>query len=70
MGKLVNIIVNGFGEKAPAGSTVAQLVKLFGENHPDLICELNGRYIHRKDYASTVAPPGARLEFIHAAFGG
>lgn len=66
----MQIIVNGFNEQVPAGSTVAQLVEMFEEAHPELIAELNGRFVHPDDYAGTFVSEGARVEFINAAFGG
>ncbi len=70
MSRNIKIIVNGFDEQVPAGSTLAQLVELFEEQHPELVAELNGRFVHPDDYAATVVAEGARVEFINAAFGG
>ncbi|MCB2227359.1 MAG: sulfur carrier protein ThiS [Desulfarculaceae bacterium] len=70
MGDGMKIVVNGMAETVPPGSTVASLVELFEEAHPELITELNGRFVHPKDYASTQVSPGDKLEFINAAFGG
>ena len=54
----------------PPGITVAQLLERTGEGHAELIAEVNGRFVHPRDYAATEVPAGARVEFILAAFGG
>ncbi len=64
------IIVNGFEEKVPPGSRLSDLITLFGEGHKDLVTELNGRFVHPRDYDSVEVSQGARIEFILAAFGG
>lgn len=66
----MNIIVNGFSEEVPTGSTIAQLIVLFQEEHPELIAELNGGFVHPGDYPTTVVDNGATVEFVNAAFGG
>ena len=63
-------MLNGLEERVPRDCTVAHLIQMFQEEHPDLIAELNGRFLHPRDYASTRLQPGDRVEFIHAAFGG
>lgn len=70
MSTTITIIVNGMSEQVPAGSTLASLITLFEEEHPELIAELNGRFVHPRDYGATLVPEGARVEFINAAFGG
>ena len=66
----ITIILNGLEERVPPSCTVAQLIQMFNEDHPDLIAELNGRFLHPREYSSTRVRPGDRVEFIHAAFGG
>ena len=64
------ITVNGHEESVPVHSTLSSLVVLFKEEHPELITELNGRFVHPHDYGSRRVDPGDRVEFINAAFGG
>jgi sulfur carrier protein len=70
MSQYVQIIVNGQSETVPAGSNMAALIDLFEEGHPDLIAEINGRFVHPRDYAGQQVQAGDRVEFINAAFGG
>lgn len=70
MSQDMEIVVNGMREAVPRGSTMASLIDLFDEAHPELIAELNGRFVHPRDYAATEVGPGDRVEFINAAFGG
>lgn len=70
MSDTVQIILNGMAEDVPAGSSVADLIELFQEQHPELIAELNGRFVHPKDYAEVTVEAGARVELFTAAFGG
>jgi thiamine biosynthesis protein ThiS len=66
----ITIIVNGFPERVPKGSTVAQVMEMIGEAGVDLITEVNGRFVHPRDYAKVTVSEGSVLEFIHPAFGG
>ena len=70
MSQYIQIIVNGLTETVPAGSTLASLIDLFEEGHPELIAEINGRFVHPQDYAAKQVSAGDRVEFINAAFGG
>lgn len=70
MSQDIQIIVNGLSETVPAGSTLAFLIELFDEEHPELIAEFNGRFVHPQDYTAKQVSPGDRVEFINAAFGG
>lgn len=70
MSQDMEIVVNGMSETVPSQSTMASLIVLFEEEHPELIAELNGRFVHPRNYAETRVSPGDRVEFINAAFGG
>ncbi|WP_419662076.1 MoaD/ThiS family protein [Desulfosarcina variabilis] len=37
---------------------------------PDLIVELNGRFIYPRDYATTIVQSGDEIEFMNPDFGG
>lgn len=67
----IKIIANGFEEEIPHGTTVGELLELLREPaRPDMIVEVNRRFIHLKDYPSTVIEEGDRVEVIHLDIGG
>jgi sulfur carrier protein ThiS len=66
----MKIMVNGFWEEAPKGITLARAIDLFEPGHPELIAELNGRFVHYLEYEKRFLASGDRLELILAAFGG
>jgi thiamine biosynthesis protein ThiS len=67
---LIDIEVDGFPERVPARSSIAQLIERFQVQHKDLLVEHNGRFVAPKDYGVTKVKAGDRLEFILPAFGG
>lgn len=70
MSETIRIILNGMSEQVPANSSIADLIDLFNEHHPELIAELDGRFVHARDYASARVAEGSRVELFNAAFGG
>ena len=70
MADTIRITVNGFSEEVRSSATLADLIVQFGEIDPDLIVEHNGRFVFPRDYESTRAAAGDRVEFIHPNFGG
>lgn len=66
----VRIVVNGFAEEVPAGTSIQGLIAIFKEGDTDLIVELNGAFLYPERYATTVVRPGDRIEFINPNFGG
>ncbi len=66
----MRIIVDGLPEEVAEGLTLARLIEERGEDSVELVAEINRRYIHRRDYGSTVLEEGDRVELIQAAFGG
>jgi len=66
----MRIILDGFPEDVAEGITLGQLIEELGEGSVELIAEINNRYIHYKDYGTTVIKEGDRVELIQAAFGG
>ena len=66
----IQVTVNGMPERVPASATLALIIVRFAEQDPDLIVEHNGRFVFPRDYSSTRAAPGDRIEFIHPNFGG
>ncbi len=66
----IQVIVNGFEETIPTGSTIAKLIEHFGEVDADLIVEHNGRFIYPEQYEEIVVTEGDKIEFINPSFGG
>lgn len=50
--------------------TVQNLLDRTQEDDPAVIVEINGRFVHRKDFGDRVINDGDRVEFIHPSFGG
>lgn len=70
-GKHLQIIFNGFPEEFDGcNMTVQDLLDRTQEDDPAVIVEINGRYVHRKDFAERAISDGDRVEFIHPSFGG
>ncbi len=70
MKKNIAIIINGFEENIPEASTLANLIDHFKEEDKDLIVELNGKFVHAVNYATTSVKSGDVIEFINPHFGG
>lgn len=66
----IEIIFNGFKEKVPAGTTIAELIDRAGEGDKHLVVECNNRFIHAQAYPATTLNEGDRIEFINPDFGG
>ena len=66
----IEIIMNDLPQRVPAGSSLEDLIRDLGEADPDLIVELNGRFVYPRDYATTIVRKGDQLEFINPNFGG
>lgn len=64
------IMVNGFTQRVPKGTTMAQLISLSNETDPHLIVELNGRFLYPNQYEETGISDGDTVEFINPDFGG
>lgn len=66
----IEITLNDVSERVTADSSLDDLIRHFGEADPDLIVELNGRFVYPRTYAATIVRRGDRLEFINPNFGG
>jgi sulfur carrier protein ThiS len=66
----IQITLNDATEWVPIHSSLAVLISQFKEADPDLIVELNGRYVYPRAYAETIVKNGDQLEFINPNFGG
>jgi thiamine biosynthesis protein ThiS len=67
---LIEILLNDLPLQVPAMSSLAALIRDLEEADPDLIVELNGRFVYPRDYATTIVSDGDGLEFINPNFGG
>lgn len=67
----MKIVVNGIDMEVPAGTTVSTLLRIIEESHtPDMIVEINHRFIHAQAYETILLKEGDRIEVIHLAMGG
>ena len=66
----MNIELNGLKEKIPENYNIDNLIDLFKEGDPDLIVEVNNRYIFPKNYKTTMFMENDTLEFINPNLGG
>ncbi|MGA6925493.1 MAG: MoaD/ThiS family protein [Desulfosarcina sp.] len=67
---LIAITLNDTQERVPAHSSLKTIIGRFAESDPDLIVELNGRFVYPRAYDATIVSEGDRLEFINPNFGG
>jgi len=71
MGNTLKIIANGLETEIPEGTTVTRLLDILEElSRPDMIVEINRRFIHVKFYESTILNTGDSVEIIHLDIGG
>jgi thiamine biosynthesis protein ThiS len=67
----LKIVFNGFPEEFECVAiSVQELLDRTQEDDPAVIVELNGRFVHRKDFKTTTIKDRDRVEFIHPSFGG
>ena len=66
----MNIIVNGLKETIEPGLSITELVEILEEQESGLIVEVNGRFVHPRDYQNLAFEEGDKVELIHPAFGG
>ena len=67
---MIKIVLNGFKETVPEGTTIADLVLASNEKDRGLIVELNNRFVFPHSYGVTFLSPGDKVEFINPDFGG
>lgn len=66
----IKVYINDLPEHVPVGSSLQTLVAQYDERDPDLIVELNGRFIYPRDYATTIVKSEDEIEFMNPDFGG
>ena len=68
--KNMEIELNGLKEIIPENISIIDLIDLFKEGDPDLIVEVNNRYIFPKNYKTTMIMENDVIEFINPNLGG
>ena len=68
--KEITIMFNGVKEAICEGVSISRLMEILNESDIGVIVELNGRFVHAREYSNTLLHEGDRLEFIYAACGG
>ena len=68
--EVIEIRVNDLPERVPVGSSLETLIHDLNERDPDLVVELNGRFIYPRNYATTIVGAGDEIEFMNPNFGG
>ena len=66
----MKVLLDGFWEEVPAGTTAAGLIERSEVLDSTLVVEVNGRFVHPNDYERTEIKDGDRVELILPAFGG
>jgi thiamine biosynthesis protein ThiS len=66
----MQVIVNGFRESVPEGSSIGDVITSFQEYEIHMIVELNHRFIPQNAFDRIQLQEGDILELIHPAFGG
>jgi thiamine biosynthesis protein ThiS len=67
----LKFLFNGFPEEIPDPSiTIQELLDRTQEDDPAVIVEVNGKYVHRRDFKTFAIREDDRVEFIHPSFGG
>ena len=64
------ILVNGIALDWHEGKTVRDVIREMNYLFPLLIARINGKFIHRNKYDSTVIPDEATVDIIHLMSGG
>ncbi|MDA3916131.1 MAG: MoaD/ThiS family protein [Deltaproteobacteria bacterium] len=66
----MEIELNGLKETIPENISIDALIDLFKEGDPDLIVEINCKYIFPKNYKTTTIMENDTIEFINPNLGG
>ncbi|MHC5036620.1 MAG: sulfur carrier protein ThiS [Planctomycetota bacterium] len=67
---MIRIIVDDLAREVPSGTTVGGVLRMFGESRKHALVEVNGVYVHAKDYDVHILQSGDHVEVIYPAFGG
>ncbi len=71
MNSQIKIVFNGFETEVSKATTIKQLLEIVEEPmKPDMILEVNRRFVYPKDYESLILREGDKVEIIHLDIGG
>ncbi|MEW6263027.1 MAG: sulfur carrier protein ThiS [Thermodesulfobacteriota bacterium] len=66
----LKVVVNGLPEEVPPRTSVQALIELLNEQDAGLLVEINGYFVHQREFPTREIEAGDRIELIHPAFGG
>lgn len=67
----INIIANGLELAVPHGTTLSRLLDMMEEPvRPDIMVEVNRKFVHLKQYSTTTVNEGDNVEVIALDIGG
>ena len=67
----IKITANGLDLEIPSGTTVKGVLDIMEERvRPDMIVEINRKFIHLKEYSVTTVKEGDKIEVIRLDIGG
>ena len=66
----MKIKLNGLKQTIPDNFNINDLIDRLKEGDPDLIVEVNNRYIFPKNYNKTIIKENDEIEFINPNIGG
>ena len=66
----MRIVVDGLPEEVSDGATVSDVLKQRGEPTSHIIVEINGSFVHPRNYGDRIVRAGDTIEVVYPAFGG
>ncbi len=66
----MRIVVDGQPETVKSGATVLDVLQRRNEPTAHVLVEINGSFVHPREYGDIFLRPGDRMEVILPAFGG
>lgn len=66
----MRVTINEHDQQVPSGSSVADLIRRFESPEAVLIVEVDGRYVHPRDYERRIIAEGENVDMYHPIFGG
>jgi thiamine biosynthesis protein ThiS len=67
---LIRVTIDGLERKVPKDATLAKVFAQLEEPVKHALVELNGVFVHARDYDKVSLQEGDKLEIIYPAFGG
>lgn len=66
----MTVFVDGFPREIVEGTALADLLQALGEAVGHALVEVNGSFVHPREYGERLLRPGDRVEVIYPAYGG